>query len=244
MIGDVRVSREDASGALIPYETVGLRKIYGFSNRTVVGFAGDVDRAWRVLGSVNAYMRANGYDEPRLIYQLKGWVNDLCRHGDELTEVVRYQTDLLFLRTSIDPPTRVVVTSGVRVSLPSERDEKPRVRSFFLTDHIGSGSGIPAYRQAVEEARKQLSGWAGFEQAMPGRGVSGQLVARGLSDVIMESKEASVSPDVDICVLSARGVWAAGLRRSDPPLHVCQTWPEFQEDSGDEGRRERMAIIG
>lgn len=237
MIGDLRVSmREGDQWVPLP---IGLRKIHVFSERTVCGFAGELPRAWAALGSINAYMRTHGKDGPtylranrkrgtQLLDQAKGWVNELYAKGDPLSKADKYPTELLLLRTFLDPVVNMVLTSGVRVSLASSASPKPRVRSFFLVDQIGSGSELPTYRAAVEETRRSLSGFANFEQAIPGRGVVGQIFARGLSRVISESPEVTVSPELDVCVLSATGAWSAGLRRSDPPLHVCQTFEEFE----------------
>lgn len=90
MIGDVRVCRLQGS-QMVPYSTVGLRRVHVFSDRTVCGFAGQLTRAWAAPESLNTYMRANGYDEPPLNEQLQGWVDHVARTGDALAKPAEQQ---------------------------------------------------------------------------------------------------------------------------------------------------------
>jgi hypothetical protein len=224
MLGDVRVSTQKG-GRWVPLP-IGLRKVHIFSGRTVCGFSGELRRAWGALESLNTYMGANGKDEVRLLEQVKGWVNDLYGRGDPLSATAEHRTEVLVLRTRLDPAVRIIVARGVRVSLPWSGDENPRVRSFHeFMEHIGSGSGIPAYRTAVEEIRPQLAQIARFEQRT--QGVVGQIFTQGLSSVITKSPEVTVSPDLDACVLSAAGAWLTEFRSSHPPIRVCRSLAEF-----------------
>jgi len=228
MVGDVRLSRRDGD-SWVPITSLGFRKVHVFSGRTVCGFSGEVNRAWNAMVGVRASTEANGGDEPRLVDQVKGWVNELFRRDDPLVERGQDRTDLLLLRTLLDKATGVLLTSGVRVSLLWFEDEKPHVRVFILIEHIGSGSEIPACREAIEQNRQSILGLGGFEQAAPGKGLPARIMGRELSNVIAKSADSSVSPDVDICILSFQGAWFGGIRRSRPPVHVCETLEELRE---------------
>jgi len=238
MIGDVRVCRRERDGSLVPYETVGLRKLRLFSSRTVCGFAGELGRAWDAVDSLQAYTRDNGQDEPPLLEQLKAWVNQVYRSRDALTQVAPHGVELIVVRTLLDPVTGVVLGSIARVSLPSPSDGKIRVRSSFLMDHIGSGAGISAYQRTIEETRNSLSGLVGMEQAIPGRAVPGVVIARMLSGAIARSPHTTVSPEVDFCVLSRTGALCAASRRRDNPIRVCATLDEFLLWADREDQRE------
>lgn len=80
MVGDVRVTqREGSQSTPLP---VGLRKVHLLSGRTACGFAGDVRRAWHALESVYSFMRVNGQDDPKLVDQVKEWMNHLYERQD------------------------------------------------------------------------------------------------------------------------------------------------------------------
>jgi hypothetical protein len=226
MIADVRLT--DTKGAAHP---LGLRKVYPFSDRTVCGFSGLVVRCFEALDSVNAYMRANGEDDPPLTDQLDGWIAEVTARGDVWAAPTIDPSELLMLRVVVDEVVPVLLVGGLRVTLPYARDAEFRVQRFLGVEHIGSGSGIAAYQAAAEDVERSLPGFAGFAQA-GAAGAIGQIIGNGLSETIRRSGAATISPDVDVVVLTAAPHWRASLRRTEPPLHVCQSLREFELHAG------------
>jgi hypothetical protein len=226
MIGDVRLT--DPQGAAHP---LGLRKVYPFSDRTVCGFSGLVVRCFAAMDSVNDYVRANGDDDPPLTDQLEGWIAEVTARGDGWASPTIDPSELLMLRAVVDEVVPVLLVGGVRVTVPYGRNAQFKVQTFLGVEHIGSGSGITAYQEAAEDVERSLPGFAGFAQTGAASAI-GQIIGNGLSETIRRSGAATISPDVDIVVLTAAPHWGGSLRRTEPPLHVCQSLREFERHAG------------
>jgi hypothetical protein len=252
MVGDVRVCAVWGDGRVVPYTTVGLRKVHPFSKRTLCGFAGDIRRAESAVGDFNAYCRAHGLDGPLVVErgatledQLKAWSNDLYRRSHPLTNPATYATELVAVRTYWQPVIEMVVSMGVHVSLPTNADPAVRVDRFSSPiKDIGSGSGIAVYSSVLAREEKELPGLVSFATQFADHRPLAQIMATGLSNAIARAPETTVSPDVDICLVAAGDGASGSLRRTNPPIHVCQTVKEFEEHSASEGDARAVALIG
>lgn len=112
--------------------------------------------------------------------------------------MAEHRTELLLVRTRLDPAVNIILAQGVRASLAWRGDENPRVRSFFLTDQNGSWKRNRCLPKCGRAKPTPASRSRNSKQAAPGKGLIAHIFASELSEIVAKSPEVTVSPDVDV----------------------------------------------
>jgi hypothetical protein len=198
LVGDVRISVRHADGREAEYD--GVQKVFGVAPNIAVGFAGNIDTAFKMIGDFAEFMRASvpdgyvTYQPSRAIFKWArrarfGWTNWLS--GPER----RGSCSLIFI-AALQPAGPFTPTVGYVVREPAFT---PHPIPPGHARSIGSGSQIAAYTAAIEDLAgdREILQFETFHwDAIGGAGLA---VGLAVSDAIDSATVSGISPHLHIC---------------------------------------------
>ena len=201
LVGDVRITLRDPSGARPDREVDGVRKIYPVAPNIAMGFAGNIDTGLRLVNDFGAMMQRSvppghvTYEPSRAIL---GWARYARYHWTKtLTSRERAGGCALAIVAALPHTGPFTPTVGYTLRAPDFRPEPiPRGRAVS----IGSGSQVDAYVAELEKLATDDFELAQFETMYwDHTGGAGMAVSISISDAIEKHMAPGISPHLYIC---------------------------------------------
>jgi hypothetical protein len=244
LFGDVRITLRDRQGRVPDREIEGVRKIHEISPNIAMGFAGNVDTGFKMVGDLRATVAASIPPNTMLTepsrFLLK-WARR-TRHAWRLLDAAERVGGCELVAIAALPPVGPTTpTAGWILRAPQFEPERILHRRAAS---IGSGAHVNEYASGLERIEDDFPGLLAF--VVSGfAGIGGPLLplAVVISEVIEGHEAPGISPHLIICSVrfgavelstnDVQGMSPNATSRTMPPIaHTFSDWQVFKADHG------------